>query len=564
MAELQGDDNANDITGTNDDDTIVGRGGNDTLDGAGGDDSILGGVGTDLLVGGVGDDTLDGGQSFDDTLRGGVGDDVLRVNGDAAVADGGVGDDLVFVRATLTQTLPDGTTYQGVSGVLEGGAGTDTIRLDFGDVSRAAITGFERAELTGRASLRADQAASLGDVLVGRADVPAATVLAVLTFTEGGAAAFGDVTMTNDSRFDLAANADGTVVTFGGESTVTDGQFVFRGGAGDDGFFGVGLSDDVINGAGGDDTLYGAGGDDTISGGQGADTVIFDAATVASGDASYQGSRGFQRLSLRTDEGTATVQGAETFVLRGAAQDGGDLTVAARQSARGYDLDVAAQDDAASVTEGGTQTAGFDVLANDLLLDEDLGENGVLDASDDARRVTSVNGQLVAFGQSVGIDGAFGTLTIGSDGQATYVLTTDTDTGRSDTFSYTVTDGEGPGAVADIVIDISADAGPGGGPDSDGDGVPDDRDNAIFVANPDQRDTDGDGYGNVVDADFNNDGLINALDLGLFTQEFGSFDPTLSLDQDLNGDGFVNTIDLGVLADTFGGAPGPSFVDFVV
>ncbi|MBK8120293.1 MAG: hypothetical protein IPK39_14780 [Sulfuritalea sp.] len=46
-------------------------------------------------------------------------------------------------------------------------------------------------------------------------------------------------------------------------------------------------------------------------------------------------------------------------------------------------------------------------------------------------------------------------------------------------------------------------------PDSDGDGIADAVDNATFVKNPDQRDTNGDGYGNRVDPDLNNDGIVN-------------------------------------------------------
>ncbi len=48
------------------------------------------------------------------------------------------------------------------------------------------------------------------------------------------------------------------------------------------------------------------------------------------------------------------------------------------------------------------------------------------------------------------------------------------------------------------------------GDDHDGDGVPDARDNCVHMPNRDQRDTDGDGYGNLCDADFDNDGRVTA------------------------------------------------------
>ncbi|HEY0460105.1 MAG TPA: thrombospondin type 3 repeat-containing protein [Pyrinomonadaceae bacterium] len=48
--------------------------------------------------------------------------------------------------------------------------------------------------------------------------------------------------------------------------------------------------------------------------------------------------------------------------------------------------------------------------------------------------------------------------------------------------------------------------------DSDGDTVPDANDNCPLVSNPDQLDTDGDGAGNVCDADDDNDGAADAVD----------------------------------------------------
>jgi uncharacterized repeat protein (TIGR03806 family) len=88
--------------------------------------------------------------------------------------------------------------------------------------------------------------------------------------------------------------------------------------------------------------------------------------------------------------------------------------------------------------------------------------------------------------------------------------------------------------------------------DSDGDGLADNVDNCPFASNPDQRDSDADGFGNRCDADLNNDGIVNPLDLGLFKQRFGSADA----DADFNGDGIVNPLDLGIFKLLFGKAPG--------
>ena len=93
--------------------------------------------------------------------------------------------------------------------------------------------------------------------------------------------------------------------------------------------------------------------------------------------------------------------------------------------------------------------------------------------------------------------------------------------------------------------------------DSDGDGIADNVDNCIFVPNPDQRDTNGNGVGNACDGDLNNDGVVNALDLGLFKKAFGN---STNPDADFNGDGRVNALDLGRFKQMFSKPPGPSGV----
>ena len=90
--------------------------------------------------------------------------------------------------------------------------------------------------------------------------------------------------------------------------------------------------------------------------------------------------------------------------------------------------------------------------------------------------------------------------------------------------------------------------------DTDGDGVPDSRDNCVGVANKEQQDTDGDGFGNACDADLNNDGFTNALDTAAFRSQLGK----RGLPGDLNGDGIVNALDTARFSKLLGKAPGPS------
>jgi hypothetical protein len=91
---------------------------------------------------------------------------------------------------------------------------------------------------------------------------------------------------------------------------------------------------------------------------------------------------------------------------------------------------------------------------------------------------------------------------------------------------------------------------------SDSDDVGDVCDNCTLLANADQRDTDGDGYGNACDADFDENGVVNFLDLGYMRGKFFTSDP----DADLNGDGSVNVQDLALMKAQFFGPPGPSGV----
>jgi hypothetical protein len=98
--------------------------------------------------------------------------------------------------------------------------------------------------------------------------------------------------------------------------------------------------------------------------------------------------------------------------------------------------------------------------------------------------------------------------------------------------------------------------------DTDGDGVLDVSDNCILIANSDQRNTDGDDYGNICDPDLNGDNIVNAEDLAMFKAVFfqaaPGIEPFVLVDHaDFNGDGVVNAADLATLKAFFFKAPGP-------
>lgn len=90
--------------------------------------------------------------------------------------------------------------------------------------------------------------------------------------------------------------------------------------------------------------------------------------------------------------------------------------------------------------------------------------------------------------------------------------------------------------------------------DSDGDGVPDTQDNCIEIKNTNQRDNNADGYGNVCDADLDNNGLVSFADLNLFRSAFD----TDNADADFDGSGLVSFNDLNIFRTLFDKPPGPA------
>lgn len=90
--------------------------------------------------------------------------------------------------------------------------------------------------------------------------------------------------------------------------------------------------------------------------------------------------------------------------------------------------------------------------------------------------------------------------------------------------------------------------------DTDRDGVADNADNCKLVANANQRNTDGDNFGNICDPDFNQNKIVDPLDLNTLKAKLGQVSPN----QDLNGNGIVDPVDLNILKSYLGKAPGPS------
>jgi hypothetical protein len=96
--------------------------------------------------------------------------------------------------------------------------------------------------------------------------------------------------------------------------------------------------------------------------------------------------------------------------------------------------------------------------------------------------------------------------------------------------------------------------------DGDADGVVDKRDNCVVVANPTQLDTNRDGFGNLCDTDYDDNGASGATDFGIFKAAYlsGLGDPNYDPEVDADGNGAIGASDFGVFKAYYLHFPGPS------
>ena len=134
-------------------------------------------------------------------------------------------------------------------------------------------------------------------------------------------------------------------------------------------------------------------------------------------------------------------------------------------------------------------------------------------------------------------NGSMATIAVPASGLVTVLLTVTDDAGRTD--------------AREVTLGVA---------DEDGDGIPDASDNCTQVTNPAQLDADGDGYGNICDADLNNSGSVTAADFAILRSvlnQTAGASPTAAA-ADLNGSGAVTAADYAILRARIGSAPGPS------
>lgn len=261
-----------DLTG---DDTLRGIQGNDRMDGGLGNDFLDGSFGSDTLLGGEGDDSLLGSEDTD-TLLGGAGNDTLNASdfsgADADSVNGGDGDDLLRL-----DELDRGIGGQGNDtfdlaasgvGLIDGGAGLDTLFANFHDISAATITGVETL---------ADSARLTGAQLAGFTTVGTEGGLGFATFVYE----FTETTTTANFTgkifdivdiYELRGFANNDRITFDANSTARARMLGRQG-------------NDTLNGGGGRDTLFGDEGADVLNGGNGRDELYAGPINIGSDQA---------------------------------------------------------------------------------------------------------------------------------------------------------------------------------------------------------------------------------------------------------------------------------------
>ncbi|MCA6231193.1 MAG: calcium-binding protein, partial [Phenylobacterium sp.] len=238
--------------------SVVGQTGNENITGWSGVDSLSGLAGNDTLIGDAGNDTLSGGAGAD-SLVGGANDDtfIYTATSETAageVVDGGSGTDTV--RVTGATVFDPGVTISNVENLVVAGV-TATL-------STAQLTAFAFTSVTGTGGSSA---------LVVNVASGATYTLPNLTYTSVSVNVVGDVGNENITGWSGVDSLSGLA---GNDTLVGDaGNDSLSGGAGTDSLVG-GANDDTFIYTATSETAAG----EVVDGGAGTDTVRVTGATV--------------------------------------------------------------------------------------------------------------------------------------------------------------------------------------------------------------------------------------------------------------------------------------------
>ncbi|MCA6361056.1 calcium-binding protein, partial [Phenylobacterium sp.] len=213
------------------------------INGSTGNENITGSAISDTITGGAGDDVLSGGNG-DDTLAGGAGTDNLA---------GGAGDD-TFIYTTTTDAAAGET--------VDGGGGTDTVRVTGATVFTPTVS------FTGVESL----------VVAGTTATLSTAQLTAFTSASGSGSATLAVNVDANAVYTpLNLGFTGLTLSLVGAA---GGNENLTGLAGAESLSGL-AGDDTLNGDAGNDSLLGGAGVDSLIGGSGDDTFVYTTTTDA-------------------------------------------------------------------------------------------------------------------------------------------------------------------------------------------------------------------------------------------------------------------------------------------
>lgn len=309
--------------------------------------------GASTIFGGAGSDTLEGG-SVGDSLRGGDGDDVLSGYGSGYYSDrvqdrllGEAGNDYIYAseadwvyggtgRDTLEARGGDAPAY------LNGGDGTDTLRVNNANISESFIGELERLVLVGSVRMDADQFSQFA-----RISTDAGDTSAYIALQQGGVGQMLFDSAIETVRINGTNSADETLRMVGrGTPDVS-----YSGGSGRT----------LFEAGGGDDSLSGGAGADTLSGGTGNDTIE---------NYSWRYDDDVQDRLSGGDGDDSITAGTDDIVDGGRGNDRIEAYGAVRVTAGdGHDFILASTDDDRIDGGTGSDTVSYENARNKLAID---------------------------------------------------------------------------------------------------------------------------------------------------------------------------------------------------
>ena len=302
MADLFGNNLANNLTEGVAADNILGAGGNDTLNGGGGNYSIYGDSENDLLNSGAGLDSMYGGEGNDALnaleadIDNGIGDEVYigkgkdTLNTLEAGTDKGIGDDVDILPFPPFPPFPPPGPITGTPGAdpITGTPGADIIYALGGNDTVNGLAGNDRIygdsgndSLYSDAGLDSMYGGSGNDTLnaegLGRDNLFGETGNDVYIVNWTGDNLVEnpnqgiDTVRSSASSYTLGANVENLILTgtaVNGTGNNLNNQITGN------------SRNNTLNGGGGNDTLNGGGGNDILTGGLGSNQFLFNTAVA--------------------------------------------------------------------------------------------------------------------------------------------------------------------------------------------------------------------------------------------------------------------------------------------